>query len=376
MYELMALLGLLATTGFLHAFVYRRRKYLILFALSLALMLYTHGWGIFFWGGAVLALIPIYRASDDRRGLVRDAALAFGAAVILYLPWAPNLIYQASHTAAPWDHSPRLGAPVQISRDLIGGDRVTAALVLAAVIGLAQLFTGRFRRTREATLLWALLALPLATLLLAWVSSQITPAWVSRYFAPVLAAIFLLAAWGCARAGIVGIVAVALSVIFLVHPSSYTPQYKSDVRNISGELTPLLHRGDLVLVSQPEQVPLAWYYLPSGLRYASTLGAVSDPRYMNWVDALKRLQHANPQATLAPLLASLKPGQQLLYVRPLTEGELNWKAPWTLYVRRRSAQWGALLATDPSLKQVAYAPHNYRGACCVADSALLYKKVS
>ena len=121
---------------------------------------------------------------------------------------------------------------------------------------------------------------------------------------------------------------------------------------------------------------MTWYYLPSGLRYASTLGPVSDPRYMNWVDALKRLQHANPQATLAPLLASLKPGQQLLYVRPMTEGAQNWKAPWTLYVRRRSAQWGSLLATDPSLKQVAYAPHNYRGACCVADSALLYKKVS
>jgi len=376
MYELMALLGLLATTGFLHAFVYRRRKYLILFAVSLALMLYTHGWGIFFWGGAVLALIPIYRASDDRRRLVRDAALAFGGAVILYLPWVPNLIYQASHTAAPWDHSPRLGAPVQISRDLIGGDRVTAALVLAAVIGLAQLFTRRYRRTREATLVWALIVLPAATLVVAWAFSQITPAWVSRYFAPVLAAILLLAAWGCSRAGIVGLVAVALSVIFLVHPSSYTPQYKSDVRDISGELTPLLHRGDLVLVSQPEQVPLTWYYLPSGLRYASTLGPVSDPRYMNWVDALKRLQHANPQATLAPLLASLKPGQQLLYVRPMTEGAQNWKAPWTLYVRRRSAQWGSLLATDPSLKQVAYAPHNYRGACCVADSALLYKKVS
>ena len=32
MYSLMALLGLLATAGFLHAFVYRRRRYLILFA--------------------------------------------------------------------------------------------------------------------------------------------------------------------------------------------------------------------------------------------------------------------------------------------------------------------------------------------------------
>ena len=42
MYELMGLLGLLATAGFLHGFVYRRRKYLILFAVAQALMLYTH----------------------------------------------------------------------------------------------------------------------------------------------------------------------------------------------------------------------------------------------------------------------------------------------------------------------------------------------
>src|SRR5438309_4346260 len=57
MYELMGLLGLIATTAFLHAFVFRRRGYLIVFALAQALMLYTHAWGVFFGAGAVLALI-------------------------------------------------------------------------------------------------------------------------------------------------------------------------------------------------------------------------------------------------------------------------------------------------------------------------------
>ncbi|MBV8220862.1 MAG: glycosyltransferase family 39 protein, partial [Solirubrobacterales bacterium] len=42
MYELMALLGILETAAFIHAFVYRRRGYLILFAVCQALMLYTH----------------------------------------------------------------------------------------------------------------------------------------------------------------------------------------------------------------------------------------------------------------------------------------------------------------------------------------------
>ena len=66
-------------------------------------------------------------------------------------------------------------------------------------------------------------------------------------------------------------------------------------------------------------------------------------------------------------------------MRPLTEGAKNWKAPWTQLVRRRAAQWGAILQDDVNrgvLKQVAVAPHNYRGACSVPDSAVLYEKVS
>jgi hypothetical protein len=212
-----------------------------------------------------------------------------------------------------------------------------------------------------------------ATLLLAWLASQITPAFVSRYFAPVLAAIFLLAAWGCARAGIVGWVAIVLSIVFVAHISSYAPQYKSDMRDVGGEMAPLLHPGDLVISGQPEQVPLAWYYLPNGLRYGTPLGAVSNPTYMNWVYALRRLQHSNPFQILPQLLASLKPGQHVLFVRPLTEGAKNWQAAWTELVRRRSAQFGAMLASDPKLKPIAWAPHSYRSACCVADSAVLYQ---
>src|SRR5438270_10988639 len=41
MYELMALLGVVATAGFVLGFVYRQRRFLILFAATLALMLYT-----------------------------------------------------------------------------------------------------------------------------------------------------------------------------------------------------------------------------------------------------------------------------------------------------------------------------------------------
>jgi hypothetical protein len=376
MYTLMALLGVLATVGLIHGFVYRRRKYLILFAIAQALMVYTHAWGIFFGVGAVIALIPVYLNSDDRRAFRRDALFSFGAAAILYLPWLPTLFYQATHTGSPWDSAPNFGAPVQISRNLMGGDRATTALVLAAAIGLAPFFTKALRRSREAQVMWLLILIPIGTLGFGWLVSRISPAWQYRYFAPVLASLLLLAAWGMSRAKGVGLIALILVVIFWANPASFTPQYKSDMKDVAAEMAPRLHPGDLVISGQPEQVPLMWYYLPSGLRFADTTGASTDPQSMNWVHALKRLKASTPANALAPLVASLKPGQQVLFVRPMTEGAQSWQAPWTEYVRRRSAQWSAALAADSSLKPVAWAPHNYRGSCCVSDSAILYQKVS
>jgi uncharacterized membrane protein len=377
MYELMGLLGVLATAGFVHGFVYRRRRFLFLFGAALTLMLYTHSWGTFFFAGSAISLIPTFLASDDRRGLLRDAVITFATAGILYLPWLPTLIYQLAHTTAPWHYAPLLGATVP--SDLLGGERVDVVLLVAGVIGLAPLLTRAHRRTPTWSAMWALLTVPVAGLVLARALSIVTTAWVARYFAPMLATLLLLAALACARARVVGLVAIGLAVLFLANPSSFTPQYKSDMRDVGAEMGPLLHQGDLVVVGQPEQTTLAWYYLPAGLRYANTAGVVADPRYMNWVDALKRLKDTQPQATLGALVANLKPGQQLLYVRPLTEGAQNWEAPWTQLVRRRSAQWGQVLTNDVTagtLKPVAVAPHNYRGACCVANSAMLYQKAS
>jgi mannosyltransferase len=376
MYTLMVLLGLLATAGFIHGFVYRRRAYLILFAVCQALMLYTHSWGIFYGVGAAIALIPIWSVSDDRRALLRDAAMAFGGAAILFLPWLPTLLYQAAHTGSPWDSTPNLGAPVQISRNLMGGDRATAALVLGASIGLSALWMRSRRKTPEAMSMWALILFPIGTLGFGWILSHFTPVWAFRYFAPIVPALLLLAAFGLARARGLGLIALALTVVFWINPSSFTAKNKSDMRDVAGEISPYLRQGDMVLVAQPEQVPLAWYYLPAGLRYSDTTGPARDPQSMNWIDALKRLRNADPRATLDSLVASLRPGQRLLFIRPLTEGAQNWQAPWTELVRRRSAQWGALLSTDPSLRQLqgVWAPHSYRGACCVANSAVLYTK--
>ncbi len=375
MYSLMTLFALLASACYLHAFVYRRRAFLAPFALFQLLMLYTHSWGIFYGIAAVVALVPIWRASEQRRALVHDALLAFGGVALLYLPWLPTLLYQAQHTAAPWANKPRLGVPIQISRDVLGGDRAAITLLLAGGFGIAALLAAhRQRGERERLSVWVLVVVPLVTLAIAWLLSQISPAWASRYFAAAVGPLLLLCALGLSRAGRLGIVAVLVLCVFWVKPTEYVDGYKSDVRDIGAEVGTQLAPGDLVLVGQPEQTPLVWYYMPGGLSYASTIGAVADPRHMNWVDALDRLKAAAPDRVLPSLLAKLRPGQKVLFVRPLTEGVQNWKAPWTQLVRRRSAQWGAILAGDTTLKFVKFAPLFYRGASTVGNSAVLYEK--
>jgi mannosyltransferase len=379
MYSLMALLALLTTAFLLHAFVYRRRGYLPAFAVGQALMLYTHSWGIFYGVGAFLALGYLWwaAAAEERRGLLKDGAIAFGAAAILYLPWVPTLLYQAKHTAAPWANKPRFGVPIQIARDVLGGYGPAVTLALAGGFGLAALLTAhKARGDRERLSVWVLIAIPVVTFGLAWLLSQISPAWASRYFAAAVGPLLLLLALGLSRAGKLGLVALAFLCLFWIKPTQYVDGYKSDVRDIGAEVGTQMRPGDLVISGQPEQTPLVWYYMPGGLRYADTIGPTSDPRHMNWVDALDRLEAAQPERVLPAMLANLRPGQKVLFVRPLTEGVQNWKAPWTQLVRRRSAQWGAILAGDPELRQVQVAPQFYRGASTVGNSAVLYEKTA
>jgi MFS family permease len=376
MYALMSLLGLFGTIGFVRGFVFRERRYVIMFSLSEAAMLYTHNWAIFFGVGSALSLAVLYRISGDeiRQNLIRDAIYAYVGAAILFVPWLPNFIFQSLHTAAPWNTSPRFGAPVQIAQSVYGGATVAAILVIGAAVGYAGFFRKAERASGKAKIALVLFMLVFFTLLLGWIASQITPAWNPRYFAPIVPAIMMFTAIGMSRAGVVGPLTLAVALIFLARPDTYAPQHKSDMQDIGGEMAPLLHPGDLVIVGQPEQTPLAYYYLPAGLRFSSTIGPVKDPSYVNWINALSRYRAATPSKVVPPMLNELKKGQQVLYIRPLTEGVQGWDAPWTSEIRTRSADWGRIIGEDKQLTQEATAPHNYRGACCVADSAILYVK--
>ena len=275
-YELMVLLGLLATVGLVHGFVHRRRAYLWLFGVCLALMLYTQGSALLYWLGAAVALVFVWRSlPDGRAGFMRDAALCFGGAAIVFLPWLPTAIDQIAHATNPWHYTPLLGATVP--SQLLGSERVDVTLLICVVIAVAPLATRARRHTPEAAIFWTLIAIPAVALAVGRIVGFFVPIWAWRYFAPVVAPLLLLGALSTARARIVGVAAIFFCVAFLANAGSFAPSYKSDMKDLAAEMNPYLHPGDLIVLGQPEQAPLAWYYLPRGLRFASAAGPDQEP---------------------------------------------------------------------------------------------------
>jgi hypothetical protein len=357
MYALVALLSVVVTGAFVLAFVQRRRAWLPVFALALVLLMYSHNWGLFLavgTGAAFLALLA--GAEGDRRALLRDAVLAYGAVTLLYLPWLPSLLFQAHHTGAPWSDAPRTKDALAAVTSLLGGAASATAFGLAAGSGLAGLLVAPRLRGPKARAALALLTMGVVVLALAWLSSQVSPAWATRYLAVLVGPVLLVGAAGLARAGTLGAVVVVMLVVLWANPRTHALTTKSNAHTAAVLVEDRLEPGDLVVAVHPEQGPLMHLYLPKGLRWANAIGPVSDPRVMDWRDALARLKAAKPKATEDALVRTLRSGQHLLLIEPIIRSA-NWGAPWTSLVRRRSGQWQRRLDNDKRLSRLLAAPH-------------------
>src|SRR5918997_6819193 len=378
MYSLMLVLSLLATAAFLHVFAFGRRRYLPLFFVLLALMLYTHNWGLFLAAGLMCALVPCWYVSENRHSFWRDALIGFGGAGLLYLPWVPTLWHQIQHTGAPWLNPPNFRAPIQISRALLGGGTPTVALVLAGGSGLAAVIARRVE-DRERTAVLAGAVTVLATLAVAWLVSQVSPAWTTRYLGVLLGPMLLIAALGIARAGTLGLVALVIILGIWAIPRSYGLENKSNASDLRRDAVPELSEGDLVLSMQPEQGPLLAYHLEDlggapKLQFGSPLGLMENDRVMDWTDGFDRLEEATPATNLTPLLDNLPTGGRGPIVHPPASAADDWDAPWTQLVRRRAAQWGAALAVDDRFEKVGPVPRNFRRSTRIGVRGVLYEK--
>jgi mannosyltransferase len=359
MYSLLTLLGLISLICWLHAFTSDapagggvRRAPAIGFAVAFAAMLYTHNWALFF--GAATGLVwlwLLWRAEpEERRRLLRTGLVAYGGAVLLYAPWIPNTLYQAAHTGAPWANAPSPAALASVPARM-WGEEAAVAIVLIGGSGALALWRLRGAPARAVV---ALLVIAVATFVLAWMASQLSPAWANRYLAAGVAPFVLLAAAGLGAAGRLGLV--ALAVVAALWAIDGAPKEKSNVREVSEAIAPSLRPGDLVVATQPEQVSALNYYLPGGLRYATLTGAVPDVGVTDWRDGVERLERTTAARDLDPLLDTVPPGGRVALVVPQIYSLNQWRAPWTSLVRERSEEWLAHLQSDPRFSRTDVEP--------------------
>jgi hypothetical protein len=385
MYALVSLLALVVAATLVRVFVLGHRAFLPLFSVALAALMYTHNWGLFLAVGTVVALVPAWRATPDRRAFARDVALAYGAVALLYAPWLPSLLFQAGHTGAPWSRRPSVADVFGPISGMLGGETVPLALLLAAGAGLATVVkAGRSAAgpgaVRDAdamrrTAVWVLVVLPIAGLVIAWSASQIAPGFAGRYFAVFVGPVLLLAGIGLAHAARLGVIGLAIICVLWLDPRTTDLESKSNARLVAAKVKADVYPGDLVVSVHPEQTPLLHYYLPDGLRYADSIGLVGDPLVFDWRDALDRLQAARPSRVLDSYVSSLRPGQTLVLVNPIIRGQ-KWRAPWTVLVRKRSAQWQRQADRNPNLVRIGAQPRFGNRPITRGVRATLYRKTA
>jgi 4-amino-4-deoxy-L-arabinose transferase-like glycosyltransferase len=368
MYSLLFLLAILAAGALLRVLVLRRRRWAPGCAVLLAALLYTHAWGAFFVAAAGVAGVALLAAARDRRAMLVDLVVVFGGAALLYAPWLPTALEQSRHTAAPWSHAPSPHSLTRALTRMLSGIWPERVLLVAGGAGaLVALWRGGAAQRRAILALGAIAA---ATLMLGYLASRhITPAWSFRYLTIVLAPLLLGLAAGLTRLGVVGVAAVAVVGLLMWNgkPTVHQLEHKSNVAEVARVVGPRLPPGTLVFSEQPEQVAVLRYYLPAGLRYATPLGRVADPRVMDWRDAMRRLRAARYGHTLGRAARALRPGQRLLLVQPLFG---HPTAPWTRAIRTIARTWTPRVLRDRHLRRLArLRPRRYSNRSTV--SALL-----
>ncbi|MGI8491661.1 MAG: hypothetical protein ACR2KC_01975, partial [Acidimicrobiales bacterium] len=134
---------------------------------------------------------------------------------------------------------------------------------------------------------------------------------------------------------------------------------KSNVAAIARAAGPNLQAGDLVVLTQTEQLGALSYYLPHGLRYVTPLGAVADPGHVDWRDIVHRLSVADPCATVAPALAALPIGARVLEVNPLIPVGASGSA-WSRSAHHQVAAIDELVGGDRALTPIRlYTDHTH-----------------
>jgi hypothetical protein len=129
----------------------------------------------------------------------------------------------------------------------------------------------------------------------------------------------------------------------------------SNLKSVSRVIGPQLHRGDLVIGLEPGQVTTLYHYLPSGLRYATSMGRVRDPGVIDWRDVVDRLQRADVERDVGPLIDALPVGGHVAVAVPNFIRERSLTLYFQL-VNARGAELVRYVTHDPRLALMLVVP--------------------
>ena len=343
MYEVEALLSIVVAYAYVQGVLRGRTPWTVALVPALAAMVYVHNWALFLCVGLAAAT-----ALCARRRLKRFGLVAAGVAV-LYLPWVPTVLSQVRHTGAPWSTAPGFRDLVLAPGAVVNGDAVLVALVLVGG-------STRRREDDEGTIVLALVTVIAVTVVLAWLSSQFSPAWTTRYFAVVLGPVLLVGSRGLARADRRGLA--ALAVILFLWAGYSVHDDKENARQISAGVSRFMRHGELVVSTHPEQVPVLRYYLGGGYHFATTMGPVPDARIFDWRNAVARLRASNMQARVDQTIAAVPPGGEFVVVAPVFRDYRAWNATWTHLVWEKSTGYTSALQQDPRVRLLQHVSTN------------------
>lgn len=315
---------------------------------------YTHNWGLYLT--AVTGLYCLVRVLKARDSRLVWWVLGCGVAVVVdYVPWMPTLFEQAANTAAPWAAPPTIGDLFADPSNSLGG---TIEFVIAPLFALGAWLTrrDRCRGTSQATTM--LVTIAATTTLIGWLVSYIEPSWTVRYLA-VAVGPWLLAIAGALSAGQAGrrvlvgactaMAALSLAGALLPYPD---PSYTMDNgAAIAAAAAPYLRPGDMVVVTQTEQVPVMAYYLGPSFSYYNPMGRAAIPTVVDWQHIVDRLQAARACSTIAPALNALPVGARVLEVNPLRAVGASGSA-WSKAAHSQVVSVDHMIGTDPSLRPV------------------------
>lgn len=338
MYPLVCSLAIAAVTFSVRAAERRDRRDALWAAIAFSALLYTHNWGLYLFVVTVVAIGGREILRRDWRGVLVVTAAAGGVG-LAYLAWLPIFIAQARHTAAPWAVRPGVGDLISDPASILGG---TLGAVVEPVIIVGVLATWFLLRHPTGTAR-RIGAIGIATIVLGWSAAQIEPSWASRYLAVGLGPLLIATAGilGITRVGRLMVAGIAVSlvgwsVIGSLLPDPNANSAKSNVAAVVAAARPYLSPGDLVIVTQTEQLAVVEHYLPDGLVYATPTGPVSDPRVVDWRDLVPRLARADVCDTIAPEVDTLDPHAHVLVINPFRR------------VGSSGTKWSRTVSTDVS----------------------------